>query len=868
MKSFFKKSLPHIAAIALFFSLSAIYFYPVLLENKTIEQGDIKNSRTWGQDAREYHEKTGDYAYWSNSMFSGMPVNYTYMPPTNNIFKTIGQVLILNNGLNFGLVFLYMLGFYIFLIAIGCRIPLAIVGAIAYAFVSYNLVIIEAGHISKGLVMATMAPIIGGIMLCYRGKYLWGIIITLIFTGLNVAWEHQQISYYLLLVILILFIVYLIYAIKEKTLPQFFKASAILLVVAALAVTPSLGKLMPTMDYSKDTMRGGAVLKNNPDGKKENAGLEIDYAFQWSYGKMETLTLLIPNFYGGSSAYNLGEDSEFYKTLLSSGNGAVAKQYAKNAPTYWGSDEYKSFTSGPVYAGAIICFLFVLGLIIVKGKDKWWLLAATVLSLVLAWGRNFYGLNAFLFEHLPLYNKFRTPEMALVIANLTMAILAILALKEIFDNENRSHFERSEKSAANTKQIPHVVRNDGKLLSSPAERGLGRGDYFKPIIIAASITGGLCLLFALFGGVMFNFSAMSDTNYPEWLVSSLVADRKAMLTGDAWRSFLFIAVAAVLLIIYIKKKFETKWLILAIGVLIFIDLWAVDKRFLGYDKFVSIKQAKEFAMTDIDKIILHDTTHYRVLNLSTNTFNESATSAFHKSVGGYSPAKLRRYQDIIDYYFSRNKINEIMNEIVAAQGDFSKIDANKFPVLNMLNAKYLIMPTKNGAIPLKNSNVFGNAWFVDSIKWVNSPDEEIVEIGNINLKNTAVIDKFWENKMQKLPRKNIACDTINSITLTKYESPGDLIYEYFSCDNNFAVFSEVYYKTWKAYIDGAEVPLLRVNYILRGLEVPAGKHTIELKCKDELIIKSAKISLVASWCVGLILLGLIGFIIFKKVRKD
>ena len=811
MKSFFKKSLPHIAAIALFFLLSAVYFYPVLLENKHIEQGDIKSSRTWGQDAREYHKKTGEYAHWTNSMFSGMPTNYAYAPKTTNIFKSIGSVLFLKNDQTFGLLFLYMFGFYIFLIAIGCKIPLAIIGAIAYAFVSYNIVIIEAGHILKGLVMATMAPIIGGIMLCYRGKYLWGVIITLLFTGLNVAWEHQQISYYLLLVILILGIVYFIYAIKEKTLPQFFKASAILFMVAALAVTPSLGKLIPTMDYTKETMRGGAVLKNDPDGKPEKAGLEIDYAFQWSYGKMETLTLLIPNFYGGSSAYNLGEDSEFYRALRNSGNSAVAKQYAKHAPTYWGSDEYKRFTSGPVYAGAIVVFLFILGLIIVKGKDKWWLLGATILSLVLAWGRNFYGFNAFLFEHLLLYNKFRTPEMALVIANLTMTILAILALKEIFDNEKN------------------------------------RTIYFKPILISASITGGIRLFFALFGGTIFDFSAITDSNYPDWLVNALVEDRKAMLKGDSWRSFFFIAAAAVLLIIFVKKKFETKWLILAIGVLIFIDLWAVDKRFLGYDKFVPIKQAKEFAMTDIDRMILQDTTHFRILNLTTSTFNESGTSAFHKSVGGYSPAKLRRYQDIIDYYFSK------------------RLNQN---IINMLNTKYIIFNTNNGAQVQLNSEAFGNAWFVDSIKWVNSPDEEILAIDSVDLRRVAVIDKFWENLINTAELTNNITEVAPFVKLIDYKSPGHLVFESYNENNQLAVFSEVYYKTWKAYINGEEVPLVRVNYILRGVQIPAGKHTIELICKDELMIKSARIALIASWGVGLILLGLIGFVIYRKTRLE
>ncbi|MDR2685019.1 MAG: hypothetical protein LBB53_06525, partial [Prevotellaceae bacterium] len=435
---------------------------------------------------------------------------------------------------------------------------------------------------------------------------------------------------------------------------------------------------------------------------------------------------------------------------------------------------------------------------------------ATILSLLLAWGRNFYGFNVFLFEHLPLYNKFRTPEMALIMANLTMVILAVLALKEIFDHE--------------------------KL----------REKFIKPIIISAGITSGVCLFFALFGGALFNFSTPSDANFPDWLVSALVADRKAMLTGDSWRSFFLIAIASILLIIYLKKSFKTNYLIFALGFLIFIDLWTVDKRFLGEDKFVSKRQAKEFVQSDIDKMILQDTSHYRVLNLASNTFNESATSAFHKSVGGYSPAKLRRYQDIIDYYFSK------------------QINQN---IINMLNAKYIIFKTQKGNRVQINNDIFGNAWFTDSLKWVNSPDEEILEIGNVDLKNIAVIDTVWRKSIVTSSQScnNMeANDTANSIKLTSYENPGYLIYESISDTEKFAVFSEVYYKTWKAYIDGKEAPMVRANYILRGLKIPAGKHVIELKCKDELMIKSAQISLIFSIIVGVMLSGLI---VCKKIKK-
>ena len=549
MKEYFKKLLPHLLAVLLFLGLTVTYFAPIVFENKDLIQGDVLNSTAWGKDLKDYHEQTGDYAFWSNSMFSGMPANYTFMPPFYNIFDDIGKLYLFNLPIyHIGLVFIYLLGFYIFLISIGCKPLLSIVGAIAYAFTTYNLIIIEAGHVNKGLVMATMAPMLGGIILTYRKKYLWGAIITLIFTGLNMVGGHQQISYYQFLIIIILAIVYFIYAMKEKTIKDFFIASAILVAVALVAIFPSVGKLYSTADYTKETMRGGSVLQNNVEGKKESSGLDIDYAFMWSYGKMETMTLLIPNFYGAKSGYNIGTDSETYQFLRKAGYGDQATQFSKYAPMYWGDQPN---TSGPAYAGAIICFLFVFSIFVVKGREKWWLLGATILSFVLAWGRNFEAVNNFIFHYLPLYNKFRVPATALIIAEVTMVTMAILALKQILkDKENLSK-------------------------------------YIKPLYLSAGITGGMCLLFALFGGGLISFSSLADANYPPELLSALIEDRKNMMTSDAWRSFFFIALVTGFLWYYLKKPFTFSYLIAIIGVLIFIDLWTVDRRFINEDSFVT-----------------------------------------------------------------------------------------------------------------------------------------------------------------------------------------------------------------------------------------------------------------------------------------
>lgn len=796
VKAIWKKTWPHMVAVLSFVLLSVVYFAPEFFDNKKLPQGDVQSSIGMGQDAREYHERTGEYVDWSNAMFGGMPYNMCFTQTSKSVFSKLSPAIRIGLPNNTSaLLFLYLIGFYIFMLCVGSSPWMGMLGAIAFALASYNIIIIDAGHVSKCLVIATMPAVLGGVILTYRKRYVMGIIVTLLSLGLNVYWYHQQISYYLLIMILALVIAYFIVAIKEKTLKDFFIASFILLGVAVLAIIPAADKLAPTLDYTKETMRGGAVLHGAADSEAGNSGLNRDYAFQWSYGKAETMTLLIPNFYGGSSNYPLGDKSETYNTIKKYAGASQAKQFAKSVPTYWGD---QPFTSGPVYAGAIICFLFILGLMVVPQKERWWLLVAAIIGIVLSWGRNFPVVNNWLFDHLPLYNKFRTPSMALVMTTTAMAIMGMLALKEVIE----------------------------------------RKVTLKQIGIAGGITAGLCLIYAIFPSLAGSYRGSVDAQMPDWLVNAIIADRQHMLTADAWRSIAFIVLAFVAIVAYVKiDKFKSSILIAIIGVLTLIDLWAVDKHFLNDDHFIPKKQ-QVWTPSEADKQILADTDpDYRVLNLASNTFNESKTSYYHKSIGGYSPAKLRRYQDIIDYYLS------------------SRLNMN---VINMLNTRYVI--TQQGV--QVNPTAFGNAWFVKNVSWVNTPNEEIEAIGTADLRAEAFMDTCWRSKV----KGEIAMTQPASIELTNYANPGNLFYESESAENGLAVFSEVYYKTWRAFIDGEEVPVMRANYILRAIEVPAGKHQIEFRCKDELLVKSQIVSVVSSIIVVLILLlvSIIGLYQSKK----
>ena len=835
-----KGIVPHAVAVLVFLALTLVYFSPVL-EGKDIKQDDAIGSMGWGKDARDYHEESGEYSYWSNAMFSGMPCNYTFSPQPDNVFKPIGEVVTLNifgaSYRHIGCIFLTFIGCYILLLALGCRPWLSIAGSIVYTLGSYNFIIIDAGHMNKSLVIATMAPLIGGIILCYRRKLLIGALVTLVFAGLNIYWSHQQVSYYVLLTALIMAIVYFIYALREKWLKYYFKATAVLAVVAILAAAPAVGILLPTSDYAKSSMRGGSEL-DVKDGEK-STGLDTGYAFAWSYGKAESLTLLVPNLYGSASASNVGTDSELYKAYRDimvdsyadmvleqnpdvsrkeavryiTGNreimreiNADATNFVRYAPTYWGE---QPGTSGPVYAGAIVCFLFVLGLIIVRGAEKWWLLGATIFSLVLAWGSNLAGINNFLFEYMPLYNKFRAPSMALVITTLTMSTLAILAVKRFMEN-----------------------KADKEML--------------KAMYVSMGVAGGIALLLAVAPDAFFNFTSSGDARFaqiPE-LLDAMISQRRTMLVSDAWRSFAFIMATAALMWAYTRYNIKQTLFIAALGVLFLVDMWPVCKRFVNEDKFMPKKETTAIRDTAADKEVRKlagNDPHYRVFNLTDHNgpFNEAFTSYKHKSIGGYSPAKLARYQDIIERYLSKFNMN----------------------VISMLNTRFFITP--DGV--QENHDAFGNCWLVNDVVWVENAKEEIAAIENID-KETAYVDKSWLKEIDTPEQYNNT--TPGTITMTEYRNPGNIIYRSNSTAPKLALFSEVYYKTWKAYIDGEEVTPVRANYVLRALPIPAGEHTIEFKCIDELMIKSHNWSTYMSITVGIAMLAIVALIIYRRMKKE
>lgn len=847
MKNFdWKAALPHVVAVLVFLVLTLVYFSPVL-QGKDIMQDDAIGSMNWGKDAKEYHEETGEYSYWSNSMFSGMPCNFTYSPQPANVFKPAADVITLNvfgaSRRHIGCIFATFIGCYILFLALGCRPWLSIAGAIVYTLGSYNFIIIGAGHMNKSLVIATMAPLVGGIVMMYRRKLLLGALVTLIFAGLNIFWSHQQMSYYTAIIAAIMAVVYLVYAVRDKWLPYYCKATALLAVVAVLSVAPAVGILLPTADYSKESMRGGSEL-TSADGSKSSS-LDTEYAFRWSYGKMESLTLLVPNIYGAASSYKVDKNSGFYEAYYPYAEYSVTMNYveavqnaypnatedeimnyvsnnkskirreasemAMRAPTYWGP-QAQFGTSGPVYAGAIVCFLFVLGLIIVRGPEKWWLLAATLFSLVLAWGSNLESVNNFLFEYLPLYNKFRAPSQALVITTLTLSALAVIAVKRFMD-----------------------------MLASGEKDAALNGLY-----ISFGVVGGVTLILALFGSALFDFTAVTDAQFadiPE-LYDALIAERQSMLSGDAWRSFGFIAAAALLMYLSAFLKNMKQWhFVLILGALFLFDMWPVCKRFVNDSHFIEKKKTTEIQITEADKLIhsIEDGNHYRVLDYTRGSvFNQSFTSCYHNSVGGYSPAKLARYQDLIEHQIGKG---------------------NK-GVLDMLNTKYFIQGTSAKDVVL-NREAFGHCWLVDDIKWVGSPDEEMAALDNVE-KRTAIIDRCWEGKVDNPAQYSNAAP--GTIELVEYRNPGNIIYRSSSEAPKMALFSEVYYKTWKAYIDGDEVTPIRANYVLRALPLPAGEHTIEFKCVDELMETSHAWSLYMSIVVGAVIVLLVCAIIYRKVK--
>ena len=811
----FRKILPYVTALLIFIALTLVYFNP-LLEGKRLKQGDITNWKGMSNEISDYREKLDREILWTNSMFGGMPSYHIYVAYSGNKTSFFDKYIAkfrLSSPANF--VMIYFVGFFILLLLLGVNPWLSIAGAIAFAFSSYFFIILEAGHNTKAHAIGYIAPVLGSVILLFRKKYLLGGLLTVFFLSLQIRTNHQQITFYLLLMLVILGIVEFIYSINKHELKNFFTAAGVIFIAGLFALITNVETLWPVYEYSDYTIRGKSELSFNKH--KQTGGLDRDYATAWSYGVDETLTLLIPNFKGGSSHSELSTNSNTYK-VLSENRVPNARQIVKQMPTYWGD---QPFTSGPVYVGAIICFLFVLGIIIVPGRLKWWLVITTILSIFLAWGHNFSLLTNFFLDYVPVYNKLRAPSMALVIAEVAMPILALLALKEIYDGK--------------------VTKK--KLL--------------KALKISLGITGGLSLVFVLVPGMFFNFSTLQDSQLPDWLRDAVMADRQNMLRIDALRSLVFILLTAGLVYLFVKKKIKPGLAVFILSVLFLLDMWPVNKRYLNNDNFDRKANVEfPFKETLADTEILKDETlYFRVYNLS-EPFDKSArTSYFHKNIGGYHGAKFRRYQELIDYQLTGER--EEFVKLLSNSPTNLAMNASlmQMKIFNMLNTRYFIYNLD--APPLINYNALGNAWFVPGFEIVINADREMTALNDFNPQYQAIINQEFEPYLEGYAN---GYDSAGYINLTTY-IPDHLTYEYSLNRDQLTLFSEIYYKKgWQAYVDGEPIPYFRANYVLRAAILPAGEHTFEFIFEPRSFYVGYEISFISS-------LFLIGLILFYLMRK-
>lgn len=792
-----KKLLPDLIAILAFVLLSFAYFFPANIEGRILFQHDTVAGTGGGQEATEYMERTGERTRWTNSIFGGMP---TYqMAPSYDSSKPLKWV----EGLYHlylppyvVLTFIMMLGFYILLRAFGLSVWLSALGGIIWAFSSYFFILISAGHIWKFVTLAYIPPTIAGVVLAYRKKYLLGGIVTALFIALQIQSNHIQMSYYFMFVILFMVGAYFEDAYKKKELSHFFKASAILAVAALIGICANLSNLYHTYEYSKETMRGKSELKQEGAAASQaSSGLDRNYITGWSYGIGETLTFLVPNVKGGASV-PLSKN----ETAMEKANPMYGSLYSQ-LTQYFGD---QPMTSGPVYMGAFVMFLFVLGCFVVKGPMKWALLGATIFSVLLSWGKNFMGLTDFFIDYVPMYSKFRAVSSILVIAEFTIPLLAIFALKEV------------------------LAKPD--LLKQKENR--------TGLMISLALTVGVSFILAVAPGIFFsNYipaqeMAALQQGIPADQLTPIIVNlkemREAMLTSDAWRSFFIIVVGCALLFFYQQKKLKASLTVAGIIILCLVDMWSINKRYLYDEEFIpKTNQTDVFAKSQTDEMILQDTTlNYRVLNFGSDTFQENNTAYWHKSVGGYHAAKLRRYQEMIDRHIAP-EMQETYRAVVAVGGAMDSVDASKFRVLNMLNTKYFIFPTgqQRQTVPVENPYAFGNAWFVDNVRYVNNANEEIDALNEILPTETAIVDVKFKEPLRGVTEGYK--DSLSTIRLTSYE-PNRLTYETSSAKDGVAVFSEIYYPGWQATIDGRPVDIARADYILRVMNIPAGKHTIEM----------------------------------------
>ena len=834
MNKHIKLILPDLLAVVAFVLLSLAYFFPAALEGRVLAQHDAVAGIGSGVEMQEYQQRTGERTRWTNALFGGMPT-YQMAPSydSTDLLKTIGDIYHLYLPGSVWLVFIMLLGFYILLRAFDFRVWMAALGAVLWAFSSYYFIIIAAGHIWKFVTLAYIPPTIAGIVLAYRGKYLWGGIVTALFLALQIQSNHIQMSYYFCFVMLFMAIAFGVDAWKKKEMPRFVKATCTLVVAAAIGACVNLSNLYHTWQYSKESMRGKSELVKADDGNQTDSGLERDYITAWSYGIGETWSLLVPNVKGGAS--NRGD-----KPMLMSDNAtAMEKADPQFAPLYSQLTQYwgeQPGTSGPVYVGAFVLMLFVLGCFIVKGPMKWALVAATVLPILLSWGKNFMGFTDFFIDYVPMYSKFRTVASILVIAEFTIPLLAMMALREIFLR-------------------PQLIR-----------------EQFKPFVASFLLTGGVAFLFAIMPTVFFSSFISSaemgalqsslPSEYVAPIISNLTDMRVAMFTADAWRSFFVVLIGTLLLLFFAMGRLKAKATLGLVAVLCLIDLWSVDKRYLCDEMYVekqNVAREKLFQPSPADKVILEDKAlDYRVLNLATNTFNENETSYFHKSIGGYNAAKLRRYQEMIEEHIAP-EMQALYKEVATAGGDMTLANDSVFPVINMLNTRWFILPGADGqTFPLQNPYAFGNAWFVSDIQEAANANEEIDALHHIDPRQTAVVD----SRFTAIVGQAQAVDSTCTAVMKTYDA-NRLTYEVNSPKGGVVVFSEIYYPGWQAFIDGREVEVGRADYILRALQVPAGKHEVVMTFDPVSLHTTETIAYIA---LALLLVGILAGIVLHIRR--
>ena len=825
MNSLLRKIWPDAAAVVLFIVIGFVYFLSPVSDGLVLSGSDHTGAIGSGQELTQYHERTGAETRWTNSLFSGMPT-YQMSPSydSRTTLDTMRSVYELGLPTVVMYVFILLVGFYILMRAMGYKPLLSILGAIAWGFSSYFFIIIGAGHIWKLLTLAFIPPTIAGMVLCFKGRYLWGGAVLALFLAFQILSNHLQMTYYFLPVMGFMWIAYLIIALRNKTMGTFWKGTVTMLVAAIIAICANLSNLYHTYEYSKETMRGRSELA--AEGSSEKSGLTAEYITQWSYGIDETLTLLIPNAKGGASVPLSESDIAMEKGQYS--------QYYNGISMYWGD---QPGTSGPVYVGAIIMFLFILGLFVVKGPMKWALLAVTILSILLSWGHNFMGFTQWFIDHVPLYNKFRTVSSILVIAEFTIPLLAIMALAKVL----------KERTAA-------LGKNLWKFWTSLA------------------LVGGAALLYALFPSLNEPFASRNElaqlSQYPD-ILADITNVRQAIFASDAWRTLFYVLLGAVLVWLYAKQKIKDVIAVAALAVLCFIDMYGVNKRYLNDSMFVLPEDIQNsFVKTEADEQILQDTSlSYRVLNFTTNTFNENETSYFHKSIGGYSAVKLGRYQDLIDRHIG-SEMNAVIKAFNDSQGDLTTVKGDSlFPVLNMLNDKYFIVSAGEGRkFAVQNPFAMGNAWFVNTINYVATPNEEIAALATTDLRTQAVADQSFRSVLDH-PGPAVV-DSLAKVTLFNYQ-PNELEYEVESTTGGVVVFSEIYYPGWTATLDGQPLQLGRVNYVLRAAYVPSGKHVFHMEYKPASVTITEMIAYIAIFILLLVFIGAVILTIRKaKATND